>query len=57
MERWYNKKIKIQDARVSQYRFTGMFENETLEEALHALQLTASFRFRIDGNNVFIEKP
>ncbi|HOY04043.1 MAG TPA: DUF4974 domain-containing protein [Saprospiraceae bacterium] len=57
MERWYNKKIKIRDGRVSQYRFTGMFENETLEEALRALQLTASFRFRIDGNDVIIEKP
>ena len=57
MERWYDKKIRIQDSRVSQYRFTGMFENETLEEALHALQLTASFRFRIDGNDVYIDKP
>ncbi|MCA0236529.1 MAG: FecR family protein [Bacteroidetes bacterium] len=57
MERWYNLKITIRDEKVAQYRFTGMLENETLEEALHALQLTASFRFRIDGNQVYIDKP
>lgn len=57
MERWYNKKITIRDSRVASYRFTGMFENETLEESLRALQLTAAFRFRIDGNEVFIDKP
>ena len=57
MERWYDKKITIRDEKIAQYRFTGMLENETLEEALHALQLTASFRFRIDGNQVYIDKP
>lgn len=56
MERWYNVKINFADNEVKQYRFTGVFEDETLEQALSALQLTGSFRYRIVRNEIFIEQ-
>ncbi|MBI5370647.1 MAG: DUF4974 domain-containing protein [Sphingobacteriales bacterium] len=56
MERWYNVKIGFRDHKVAGYRFTGVFENENIGEALHALQLTASFRYTINGTEVWIDK-
>lgn len=56
IQRWYNVKINFSDSTVKNYRFTGVFENETLEQALAALQLTGSFQYRVSGNEVFIEK-
>lgn len=54
MERWYNVKINFSGSKVKQYRFTGIFMNESLEEALQALQITAPFRYHIEQNEVFI---
>lgn len=57
MERWYNVKINFSDSKVKQYRFTGIFMNESLDQALKALQITAPFHYRIEKNEVFISKP
>ena len=56
MERWFHVTIKINDAALANEKFTGAFENETLEEALSALQLTYGFHYRIEHNKVFITK-
>ena len=56
MERWFNKRIYFKNKNVAVYRFRGVFRNENLEEALKALQLTASFTYKIDGNDVEISK-
>lgn len=54
MERWFNVKIRFQNDRVAAYRFRGVFEDENIEQALKALQLTASFHFKIKNNEVLI---
>ncbi|MEO6636650.1 MAG: FecR family protein [Ginsengibacter sp.] len=54
MERWFNKKITFKNDKVASYRFRGVFENESIEQALEALQLTAAFNFKIDNNEVLI---
>ncbi len=54
MERWFNKKITFKNDKVASYRFRGVFENESIEQALEALQLTALFNFKIDNNEVLI---
>lgn len=54
MERWFNKKITFKNSKVASYRFRGVFENESLEEALEALKLTAPFSFKIDNNEVLV---
>ncbi len=56
MERWFNVKFSFRDTKVAAYRFTGVFQYENIGEALHALQLTASFSYSINGNEVWIDK-
>lgn len=56
MERWFNTRIYFKDQKVSNYRFRGVFRNENLEQALQALQLTASFTYKINSNDVLISK-
>jgi transmembrane sensor len=55
MERWYSVQIKFSNERVKQYRFKGVFENESVQEALDALKLTAKFEYRISGNEIEID--
>ena len=54
LERWYNVKITISGQSIGKYRFTGAFENETVEQALTALQIIKSFNFKINQNDVTI---
>jgi transmembrane sensor len=52
MERWFNVKISFKDEGLNQYHFGGVFDNETVIEALNALQLTAKFTYKIKGNEI-----
>ena len=56
MERWYNVKISFANNKVANYRFGGSFENENIEEALHALQMIHPFNFNIAANEIVIDK-
>ncbi len=56
LERWYNVKIKFGDSKVEGYKFTGVFENETISQALEALRITGSFRYKISDDTVLIWK-
>lgn len=56
MERWYNVKITINSKELLHYRFKGAFENETIKEALDALQLTAEFSYKINNNEINLFK-
>lgn len=57
MERWYNVEINFSGSAVKQYRFTGIFTTESLDQALKALQITAPFHYRIEKSEVYISKP
>ena len=52
MERWYNVRIDLRDAILNNYHFGGIFEKETVEEALRELQLTRDFTYKINGNEI-----
>ncbi len=54
LERWYNVQIILEDESVKDYRYTGTFENETLEQALAALKIASPFEYTIDKNTVII---
>lgn len=45
LERWYGVKIEILSENLAKYHFNGIFENETIEQALAALQLTVKFKY------------
>jgi len=52
LEKWYNVTIKITNQDVEEYRFTGIFENETIIEALKEMQIIRPFKFNITANDV-----
>ncbi|MEJ6979982.1 FecR domain-containing protein [Pedobacter sp. P351] len=54
LERWYNVEMHIKDKELLEKQFTGRFENESLAEALRALQLSYNFNFKITRNQVII---
>jgi transmembrane sensor len=56
MERWFNVRISFSNDKVANYRLRGVFDNETVEEALRALQVIASFHYKINGNDVEISR-
>jgi ferric-dicitrate binding protein FerR (iron transport regulator) len=54
MERWYGVTINFKNQKIKYERFTGVFEKETVWQALEALQLTASFHFTNKENTITI---
>jgi ferric-dicitrate binding protein FerR (iron transport regulator) len=56
MERWYNVHIIFKNSKIEDYRFHSVFEKETVEQALTALQLTASFNYKINENEIEISE-
>ncbi|MBV7530904.1 FecR domain-containing protein [Chitinophaga sp. sic0106] len=56
IERWYNVQVIIADSRLNDANYTGLFENEKLEEVLEALRLTGGFHYTIEGNTVTINR-
>src|SRR5690606_18034433 len=56
MSRWYGVNFQFNDEGVKNLRFTGNFRNETLQEALTAMQITADFNFQIVDKTVTITK-
>jgi len=54
LERWYNVEITLKNEKLKEYKFTGSFDNETIEQALDALRLTAPFSYTIKKNKIII---
>ena len=54
MERWYGISIRFADEELKQKRLTGVFENESLQQALKALQLITPFSYRMNKTEVII---
>jgi len=61
MERWYGVSIEFDQSKRDTLHFTGSFENETVQQALDALKLTAGksipdFQYVIHGNQITITR-
>ncbi len=56
LERRYGAKIKFQDKEVKKYRFSGAFEEISIDQALNALQFASSFKFEVDQDLITIKK-
>jgi len=54
MERWYGISIRFADQEIKLKRLTGVFENESLQQALQALQLTTPFSYKTNKTEVII---
>ncbi|MEL7587512.1 MAG: FecR domain-containing protein [Prolixibacteraceae bacterium] len=47
LENWYHVEIRVQDQQLLNYRFTGTFVDEPLEEILNAFSLTSPLHYAI----------
>src|SRR5699024_2507131 len=56
MNRWYDVQLNILDENVADYRFTGIFDGETLEQALKELQMIRPFNFEINKDSITISE-
>jgi transmembrane sensor len=56
MERWFGISIRFANNEFKDKKFTGIFENESIEQALTALQLTADFKYTINKKEVYITR-
>jgi ferric-dicitrate binding protein FerR (iron transport regulator) len=54
MERWYAVSIHFNDDAIKQQQFTGVFKDESLLQALNAMQLVSPFTFQLNKNKVTI---
>lgn len=54
LSRWYGMNIIFKNEKLKDVKFTGLFEKETLNEALKALQLIEFFQYKIADKTVYI---
>ena len=54
LQRWYNVEITLKNNKLKNSRFSGTFDNETIEQALDALKLTTPFSYTIKKNKITI---
>lgn len=56
LERWYGVTISFRDEKVAAMRFTGVFEDETIAEALRGLAITSPFTYHMQGKTITISR-
>lgn len=56
MERWYGVHISFASEDLKKKRFTGTFENETIQQALKALQYSWPFRYTISKQEILLSR-
>jgi ferric-dicitrate binding protein FerR (iron transport regulator) len=56
MERYYNVKIDFQDEDAKNIIFSGSFKDESIEQAMKALQASGNFHYKIADNTITINK-
>jgi ferric-dicitrate binding protein FerR (iron transport regulator) len=56
LERRYNVKISIKSESLKKYRFSGTLQDETLEQVLNIIKITAPIKYSIDKKNVVFEE-
>ncbi len=54
LERWFNVSIELKNEDIGEYRFTGIFTNENINQALTAMQLIQPFHFKLKSHDVII---
>lgn len=54
MERWYGVSIRFADESIKPRRLNGIFENESIQQALEALQLITPFSYKMNKNEIVI---
>jgi transmembrane sensor len=53
-ERRYNIQISFSSDEISKFKFTGKIEDETIEQIMSALELSAPISFKMEKNHLFL---
>ncbi len=56
LERRYGVSIKFESEGVKEYRFSGIFDEISIDQALQALQFASPFKYRIEQKFIIIKK-
>ncbi|WP_167667893.1 FecR family protein [Mucilaginibacter gossypiicola] len=56
IERKYNVQVVFEDQALRSEQISGLLDKETLKEALGIIELTTPFKFRVDGQTVYLSK-
>ncbi len=56
MERWFDVSIEINDLSLKQARLNGIFQSETIIQALEALKISIPFQYEQNGNKIIIHR-
>jgi transmembrane sensor len=54
LERRYNIQISFSSEEISSFRFTSKIENETIEQIMSALELSAPVKYKMERNHLYI---
>ncbi|PSL50271.1 FecR family protein [Chitinophaga niastensis] len=54
MEHWYNVSFEVNNEQINAVHFSGAFQDETVTEALTAMQQILHFQFTVKGNKIII---
>jgi ferric-dicitrate binding protein FerR (iron transport regulator) len=54
LEKWFGKTVILQTESLKKVRYTGNFENETIENVLSYLKLSRPFNFKMENDSVVI---
>ena len=54
MERWYGVNIQFKNEAVKQYHFSGIFENDSITQALNYLREIEKFNYKISESTIYI---
>ena len=57
LERWFDVKIHFEDEVIKSYKFTGVFEKETINQAMEALRLSSkkSYKYNIVFRDIYLK--
>lgn len=55
LARKYDVEFVFEDEGLKKFKFTGILEDESIEQVLYAMQLTAPIHYRIEGKEVYLK--
>lgn len=54
MEVWYGVEIEFKNEKAKEYNFSGVFDNDTIQQALDGLRNIEKFDYKISGSTIYI---
>lgn len=57
LERWYDVKLHFSDDKIKNFRFTGQFDKETINQAMEALRISSqnTYRYEIIFRDIYLK--